>query len=33
MRKKKKVLSMLLCMALCLALLPTAAFAADERPT
>ena len=33
MRKKKKILSMLLCMALCLALLPTAAFAADERPT
>ena len=33
MCKKKKVLSMLLCMALCLALLPTAAFAADERPT
>lgn len=33
MRKKEKILSMLLCMALCLTLLPTVAFAADERPT
>ena len=32
MRKKKKILSMLLCMALCLTLLPTVTFAADERP-
>lgn len=33
MRKKKKYLVCMLCMALCLALLPTAAFATDERPT